>query len=175
MPSYTINTDTLAFTEYTVASTAQTVLENSLFNTLSEYRKTYTSTDLNDAVADFLATVTEGRSTPMVKQIRQHASKLRADGVAAPGGKLVACNQDNTDTLTTASALTGAQIGNLSLPAVDGTRWQINTPARATTALNAINARVSAVNGTRDSAITNFQGLTQQQKRDFQFWSIVWP
>ena len=175
MPTYSINTDTLTFTEYTVSSTAQTVLENSLFNTLTGYRTQYSSTDLNDAIADFLATVTEGRSTPMVKQIRQHAAKLRAEGVAAPGGKMVAANQDNTDTLTTAAALTGAQIGNLSLPAVDGTRWSINTPARATTALTAINNRVSAVNSTRDNAITNFQGLTQQQKKDFQFSSIVWP
>lgn len=177
MPIYQINTDTLSFREYDDNATAQTVLENTLFNQLSEYRTTYGSADLNDAIGDFLATVTEGRGTPMVKQIRKHAAGLLAAGVATPGagGKLIAADQDNIDTLTVAVALTAGQIGNLSLPAVDGTRWNINTPARATTALASINARVSAVNGVRDSAITSFRALTAQQKKDFQFSSIVWP
>lgn len=176
MPIYSINTDTLtAFHEYNNASTAQTVLENTLWNTLNGYKQTYGSTDINDAIADFLATIQEGRQIGMVKQIRQYAAGLLAAGVAAPGGKLIACDQNNIDTLTVAAALTGAQIGALTVPTVDGVRWPINTPARATTALSAINARITAVNGVRDSAITSFQALTAQQKREFQFSSIVWP
>lgn len=175
MPIYSINTDTLAFHEYTNASTAQTVIENSLFNTLNDYKQTYNSTDLNDAIADFLATIQEGRPVGMVKQIRLRAAEMLAAGVAAPGGRIIAANQANIDTLTVAAALTSAQIGALSVPAVDGARWPINTPARANTALNTINARIAAVNGVLDSSISGFQALTAQQKRDFQFVSIVWP
>jgi hypothetical protein len=177
MPSYTINTDTLIAVTIGANSTAQNVIEGAVFNALSGYRQQYNSTDLNDAMADFLATAQEGRGTPMVKQIRTHAAGLLAAGVAAPGGggKFIAANSDNIDTLTVAAALTALQIGSLSLPAVDGTRWQINTPARASTLLTAINARITAVNGVRDASITAFQALTAQQKREFQFSSIVWP
>lgn len=177
MPSYTINTDALtALQSYTGASTVQTVLENIVFTVASDYRRQFESVDINDALGDYLASVQEGRSVGMVKQIRVYAAELLAAGVTVAGGKSVAANAANVDTLTVAAALTAAQIGALSLPAVDGTRWQINTPARATTALASINSRISAVNGVRDSAIASFQALTTaQQKRDFQFSSITWP
>lgn len=173
MPNYIINTDNLAARPS--PDTAQELLENALFNTLYGYRLTYNSTDLNDAIADFLAATTEGRTTPMVKQIRVHAAGLLAAGVAAPGGKLVAANQAHVDNLTAAAGITAGQIGGLTLSAVDGTRWPINTPARANTLLTAMTARIAAVNGVRDTAITAYQALTAQQKKDFQFSTIVWP
>lgn len=175
MPTYSINTDTLTLQPYTGSSTVQTVVENTIFAVASSYLAQFGSTDINDALGDYLASVQEGRAIGMVKQIRTHAAGLLAAGVAAPGGKLVAANQANVDTLTVAAALTAGQIGVLSLPAVDGTRWPINTPARATTVLTAVNARIAAVNGVRDASITSFQALTAQQKKDFQFSSIVWP
>ena len=175
MPSYTINTDTLAAQPYTGSSTVQTVVENTIFAVASSYAQQFNSTDINDALGDYLASVQEGRDVGMVKQIKLHAAGLLAAGIVAPGGKLVAANQANLDTVTVASALTGAQIGVLSLPAVDGTRWPINTAARATTVRTAITGRIAAVNGARDTAITDFQALTQQQKKDFMFSSIVWP
>lgn len=175
MPSYTINTDTLGPVTLGATSTIQNVVEAIVWIVGNSYQQQFASTDLNDALGDYLASMQEGRAIGMLRQIRTHAANLLAAGVAVPGGKLVAANQDNVDTLTVAAALTAGQIGALSLPAVDGTRWKINTPARATTALTAANARMTAVNGVRDSAITNFQALTAQQKRDFQFSSINWP
>lgn len=176
MPTYLINTDTLNAAQAIIgASTVQTVLENIVFAVGSDYKRQFGSTDLNDALADYLAATQEGRNIGMAKQIRQFAAGLLAAGVAAPGGKLVAADQANVDTLTVAAALTAGQIGTLSLPATDSTRWPINTPARATTALTTMNARIAAVNGVRDTSITSFQALTAQQKRDFQFSSIVWP
>jgi hypothetical protein len=113
----------------------------------------------------------------MVRQIRLHAAGLLAAGVAAAGGKLVACTQAHVDNLTMAAALTGAQIqaGPMTLAAVDGTRWLVNTPARATTLRTAMVDRIAAVNAARDTAITAFQALTPEQKRAFEFATIVWP
>ena len=177
MPTFIINTDTLiALQPYTGASTVQTVLENTLFQVIGiSYAQQFGSTDFFDAAGDYLAAVVENRAVPMKRQIQNHAAGLLDAGVTAPGGKQVTANQVSIDTLTVAATLTAAQMGPLSMRAVDGTRWPINTPARATTVLNAINARVSAVNGARDTAVANFQALTLQQKRDFQFSSIVWP
>lgn len=177
MPVYSINTDTLAaLQQYGPNSTIQTVLENTIFQVAGiSYKAQFGSSDLNDALGDYLASVQEGRSVGMVKQIKLHAAGLLAAGVAAPGGKLVAAVQSNLDTLTVAAALTAGQIGVLSLPTVDGTRWPINTPTRANTVLTSINARIASVNGVRDSAITAFQALTAQEKKDFQFNSIIWP
>jgi hypothetical protein len=177
MPTLTINTDTITGPlPYNGQSTIETVVLNTLWAVIGDsYAKQFNSTDFNDAAADYLAAVLEGRGVGMAKQIRTHAAGLLAAGVAAPGGKLVACSQAHVDNLATAAALTAAQIGALSLAAVDGTRWPVNTPARATTLRNAMTARITAVNGARDAAITAFQALTAEEKRAFQFGSIVWP
>lgn len=177
MPTYTINTDTLtALKPYTAQSTVQDVLENTIFQVAGiSYAQQFGSTDLNDALDDYLQSQREGREVGMGKQIRTHAAGLLAAGVAAPGGKLIACTQAAVDTLTACAALTAAQIGGITLAAVDGTRWPVNTPARATTLRNAITARIAAINGVRDAAIAAFAALTAQEKRDFQFSSITWP
>ena len=181
MPSITIVTENLtALKPYTALSTLQEVIENTLFAVIGDpnansYLRQFGSTDFNDAAADYLASVQEGRSIGMGKQIRQHAAGLLAAGVAAPGGRFVSCTQAHVDNLTMAAALTAAQIGALSLATVDGGRWPVNTPARATTLRTAMTARIAAVNGARDAAIAAFGALTPEERRNFQFSSIVWP
>lgn len=181
MPSITIVTENItALKPYTAQSTLQDVIENTLFAVIadpssSSYLRQFGSTDFNDAAADYLASVQEGRAVGMGRQIRTHAAGLLAAGVAAPGGKMVACTQAHVDNLTALAALTGAQIGGITLAAVDGTRWPVNTPARATTLRTAMTARIAAVNGVRDAAIAQFRALTPEEKRAFQFASIVWP
>jgi hypothetical protein len=172
MPKITIDTDTAVL--IADPGTIADVVNNIIVTVGASYRQTFSSTDLNDALNDYLASVQEGRSMGMAKQIAQHAAKLLAAGVGGGDGQ-IAATKDNADTLATATRITGANIGDMSLPTVGGKRWPINTPARATAALALVTDRMTKVNGARDAAITAFQALTSKEKRDFLFESVVWP
>lgn len=157
-----------------------TSVENAMINAIyaagKDYQRQFNSTDIEDAYKDYVQGLDEGRGKPMGKQIKDFAADLLLKtGVALAGGKFVACSANNMQTLTLAGTSSNAVLATMSLDALDGGKWPINTTNRAATALGLLTARITAVNGVRDSSITAFQALDQAGKRAFQFSSIVWP
>jgi hypothetical protein len=154
---------------YTDSSTITDVVRHIIWQVAGvSYAAQFKSTSVEDALGDYLNTKTESRDIPMRKQINNHATGLLAAGVSAPGGKMIAADQFNVDNLTTYSNISAQNIANSALRAVDGTRWPINTAARATALLAAINARIAAVNGVRYAAV----GQLIETKNGLQFY--VW-